>query len=190
MQLFEKGDAQSINTAVEKMKSISGWKDSDEKFKEFSERYEVVFAKEHAEKEEKERIEKLKSEYDKKYSELLKSKYKNQNKLEKVQKELTAMNNKMKSEASAKFGICAIGVFFLGAGVIILFFGVDEGSSGTGILFLVGGGFFLRLALGYNENNIKKAINELEQEKSKVEKVLKDIEAIPSLEKFIEDHSE
>ena len=132
MQLFEKGNAQSINTAVEKMKSISGWKDSDEKIKEFSERYEVVFAKEHAEKEEKERIEKLKSEYDKKYSELLKSKYKNQNKLEKVQKELTAMNNKMKSEASAKFGICAIGVFFLGAGVIILFFGVDEGSSGTG----------------------------------------------------------
>lgn len=190
LQLFEKGNAQSINTAVEKMKSISGWKDSDEKIKEFSERYEVVFAKEHAEKEEKERIEKLKSEYDKKYSELLKSKYKNQNKLEKVQKELTAMNNKMKSEASAKFGICAIGVFFLGAGVIILFFGVDEGSSGTGILFLVGGGFFLRLALGYNENNIKKAINELEQEKSKVEKVLKDIEAIPSLEKFIEDHSE
>ena len=29
-----------------------------------------------------------------------------------------------------------------------------------------------------------------EQEKSEVEKVLKDIEAIPSLEKFIEDHSE
>lgn len=190
LQLFEKGDAQSINTAVEKMKSISGWKDSDEKFKEFSERYEVVFEKEHAEKEEKERIEKLKSEYDEKYSKLLKSKDANQKKLETVQKELTAMNNKMKSEASAKFGICAIGVFFLGVGVIILFFGVDEGSSGTGILFLVGGGVFLRLALGYNENNIKKAINELEQEKSKVEKVLKDIEAIPSLEKFIEDHSE
>lgn len=78
LQLFEKGNAQSINTAVEKMKSISGWKDSDEKIKEFSERYEVVFAKEHAEKEEKERIEKLKSEYDKKYSALLESKYANQ----------------------------------------------------------------------------------------------------------------
>lgn len=33
-------------------------------------------------------------------------------------------------------------------------------------------------------------ISDLEQEKSEVEKVLKDIEAIPSLEKFIEDHSE
>ena len=38
LQLFEKGNAQSVNAAVEKMKSISGWKDSDEKIKEFSER--------------------------------------------------------------------------------------------------------------------------------------------------------
>ena len=33
-------------------------------------------------------------------------------------------------------------------------------------------------------------ISDLEWEKSEVEKVLRDIEAIPSLEKFIEDHSE
>lgn len=171
------------------MKSISGWKDSDEKIKEFSERYEVVFAKEHAEKEEKERIEKLKSEYDKKYSELLKSKYKNQNKLEKVQKELTAKNNQIRSAAITWYGFCVMGVLFLGLGVVLLFDTSEEGSFGIGIGSLMFGGFMLWLGISVIKD-AKKTISELEQEKSKVEKVLKDIEAIPSLEKFIEDHSE
>lgn len=189
LQLFEKGNAQSINTAVEKMKSISGWKDSDEKFKEFSERYEVVFAKEHAEKEEKERIEKLKSEYDKKYSELLKSKYKNQNKLETVQKKLTAKNNQIRSAAITWYGFCVMGVLFLGLGVVLLFDTSEEGSFGIGIGSLMFGGFMLWLGISVIKD-AKKTISELEQGKSKVEKVLRDIEAIPSLEKFIEDHSE
>lgn len=47
--------------------------------------------------------------------------------------------------------------------------------------------FFAAVLNGWG---IKIAISNLEQEKSEVEKVLKDIEAIPSLEKFIEDHSE
>lgn len=189
LQLFEKGDAQSINTAVEKMKSISGWKDSDEKFKEFSERYEVVFAKEHAEKEEKERIEKLKSEYDKKYSELLKSKYENQNKLETVQKKLTAMNNQIGSAAIKWYGLCAMGVLLFGLGATILFLSGGEDGFEFGIGFSAFGGMVLWAGISIIKDT-KKTINELEQEKSEVEKVLKDIEAIPSLEKFIEDHSE
>ena len=167
LQLFEKGNAQSINAAVEKMKSISGWKDSDEKIKEFSERYEVVVEKEHAEKEEKERIEKLKSEYDKKYSALLESKYANQCKRMRIQDKISQRINDQK-------GLIMVCVSKLRL---------------QGILLIGGAGlcFFGAVLNGWE---IKTTISDLEQEKSEVEKVLKDIEAIPSLEKFIEDHSE
>lgn len=182
LQLFEKGDAQSINTAVEKMKSISGWKDSDEKIKEFSERYEVVFAKEHAEKEEKERIEKLKSEYDKKYSALLESKYANQCKRMRIQDKISQRINDQKAEVET---LKIMGVIAFGGLIMVC---VSKLRL-QGILLIGGAGlcFFGAVLNGWE---IKTTISDLEQEKSEVEKILRDIEAIPSLEKFIEDHSE
>lgn len=182
LQLFEKGNAQSINAAVEKMKSISGWKDSDEKIKEFSERYEVVVEKEHAEKEEKERIEKLKSEYDKKYSALLESKYANQCKRMRIQDKISQRINDQKAEVET---LKIMGVIAFGGLIMVC---VSKLRL-QGILLIGGAGlcFFGAVLNGWE---IKTTISDLEQEKSEVEKVLKDIEAIPSLEKFIEDHSE
>lgn len=182
LQLFEKGNAQSINTAVEKMKSISGWKDSDEKIKEFSERYEVVFAKEHAEKEEKERIEKLKSEYDKKYSALLESKYANQCKRMHIQDKINQWINEQKTDVELWK---RVGVIWFGAFIMVCV--LKWRLWGIVLIGTAGLCFFAAVLNGWR---IKIAISDLEQEKSEVEKVLKDIEAIPSLEKFIEDHSE
>lgn len=182
LELFEKGDAQSINAAVEKMKSISGWKDSDEKIKEFSERYEVVVEKERVEKEEKERIEKLKSEYDKKYSALLESKYANQCKRMHIQDKINQWINEQKTyvELWKRVGVIWFGAFIM---VCVLKWRL----WGIVLIGTAGLCFFAAVLNGWG---IKIAISDLEQEKSEVEKVLKDIEAIPSLEKFIEDHSE
>ncbi|MBS1334194.1 MAG: TIR domain-containing protein [Blautia sp.] len=185
LQLFEKGNAQSVNAAVEKMKSISGWKDSDEKIKEFSERYEVVVEKERVEKEEKKRIERLKSEYDRKYSALIEGKYENQKKLKEIQKKLATKLNKRTTGVISSWTANVFGIIAVCSGLALLF--LD--SVGNGIIEIILGGSLLWLGISSNKSK-KQKISDLEQEKSEVEKVLKDIEAIPSLEKFIEDHSE
>lgn len=131
------------------------------------------------------RIERLKSEYDRKYSALIEGKYENQKKLKEIQKKLATKLNKRTTGVISSWTANVFGIIAVCSGLALLF--LD--SVGNGIIEIILGGSLLWLGISSNKSK-KQKISDLEQEKSEVEKVLKDIEAIPSLEKFIEDHSE
>lgn len=173
--LGAKKDSKSISKAIDKLKSIPGWKDSDALIDDYNKNLEKALEEEAEKERERLRIEELKKKYKDKYDPLKARKTENEKILdESLQK---------KEEREKKGG----GGILLGWGafqtILGAFVAIVTDSTLVGIVNVIFGVFIFWLGLGIRKNK-RTELESLTKKIDDANAVLKEIEEIPTFDEF------
>ena len=173
--LGAKKDSKSISKAIDKLKSIPGWKDSDALIDDYNKNLEKALEEEAEKERERLRIEELKKKYKEKYDPLKARKTEN----EKILDE--SLQKKEEREKKGGGGILlGWGAFQTILGAIVA---IVTDSTLVGIVNVIFGVFIFWLGLG-NAKNKKTELESLTKKIDDANAVLKEIEEIPTFDEF------